>query len=245
MIVRLQTSGYTRAANLLSIMLIGCGFAAILIYGWMRADEKVYQMIQQDQLAEGLTETDAEAPNLPVFVQETGPGRHVALRHIPRVLFNAWVAPDPQVIGKLIIPKLNVNAVIREGTDTQTLRRAIGHVPSSALPGKTGNFVVSGHRDTFFRPLRNIRKDDDVVVVTPSHRYSYRVYAISVVSPDQVHLLDPTREPECTLVTCFPFDYVGGAPRRFIVQGRLTASDARDSHAPAAKGNSVNARPAF
>ena len=204
----------------------------------------MYQLAQQHELAARGPETTTEAPNAPALVRETGTSRPVSLRYIPRVLLNAWITPDSKAIGKLVIAKLNIDAVIRDGTDAQTLRRALGHMPSSALPGKTGNFVVTGHRDTFFRPLRNIRKGDDIMVVTPEGRYSYRVYSISVVAPDQVHVLDATSEPECTLVTCFPFDYVGRASRRFIVQGRLLG-DVRGPQPQAAYESSGTARPSF
>lgn len=226
MTAKLKISRSAWAANLLSTSLIVGGFAAILIYGWMRADETVYQVVQQGYFAQAPTLPDADVPDTAPLVEEKESSLPVSIPRIPRVLFNTLLAPDPKAIGKLLIPKLNVDAVIREGTDAQTLRRALGHIPSTALPGRTGNFVVTGHRDTFFRPLRNIRKDDEIVVVTSTDRYRYQVYAISVVGPDQVQVLDPTREPECTLVTCFPFDYVGRASRRFIVQARLIEGSA-------------------
>jgi sortase A len=125
------------------------------------------------------------------------------------------------VIGKLIIPKLGIDVIIREGTDGPTLRRAVGHIPNTALPGKTGNFIVTGHRDTFFRPLRNVQANDLILAVTSGFIYTYRVYDISVVAPDYIQALRPTSQPECTLITCFPFEYVGSAPRRFIVHARL------------------------
>jgi sortase A len=114
--------------------------------------------------------------------------------------------------------------VIREGTDATSLRKAVGHMTGTALPGGHGNFVVTGHRDTFFRPLRNIANNDEILAFTPRAMHTYRVYAISVVGPDHVQVLRPTSQPECTLVTCFPFDYIGSAPRRFIVQARLIQS---------------------
>jgi sortase A len=123
-----------------------------------------------------------------------------------------------------LIAKLSIDAVIREGTDAATLRRAVGHVKSTAMPGREGNFVVTGHRDTFFRALRTIRTGDEILAITVGGVHTYRVYGVIVVSPEHVEVLRPTREPECTLVTCFPFNYIGKAPRRFIVQARLVRS---------------------
>jgi sortase A len=121
-----------------------------------------------------------------------------------------------------VIPKLTIDVVIREGTDAASLRKAVGHMTGTAMPGDHGNFVVTGHRDTFFRPLCNIANNDEILAFTSRTMHTYRVYAISVVAPDHVQVLRPTSQPECTLITCFPFDYIGSAPRRFIVQARLT-----------------------
>jgi sortase A len=144
---------------------------------------------------------------------------------VPKVLqaplIRRWISPDPKVLARLVIPKLAIDVVIREGTDATTLRRAVGHMAGTATPGGHGNFVLTGHRDTFFRPLRNIGKNDKILAITPGAMYTYRVYAISVVALNHVQVLRPTSQPECTLITCFPFDYVGNAPRRFIVQARL------------------------
>jgi sortase A len=135
-----------------------------------------------------------------------------------------WTGADPKVVEKLVIPKLGTDVVIREGTDDTTLRRAVGHIPNTALPGKTGNFIVTGHRDAFFRPLRNIQPNDEILAVTSGFIHTYRVYDISVVAPDYIQSLRPTSQPQCTLITCFPFEYVGSAPRRFLVHARLVGS---------------------
>jgi sortase A len=102
--------------------------------------------------------------------------------------------------------------------DARTLRSAVGHVPETALPGEPGNAAFAGHRDTFFRKLRHVRKGDRIVVTTPDGVYDYVVRETRVVPPSDVSVLEPTAEQSLTLVTCYPFDYIGSAPERFIVR---------------------------
>ena len=126
--------------------------------------------------------------------------------------------PEPlSVIGRIEIPRLHVNVMVREGVTNVALRRAVGHVPSSALPGQPGNVALAGHRDTFFRPLRDIRKDDRITVETRNGTYEYVVDSLKIVSPKDVWVLHATERRALTLVTCYPFYYVGSAPQRFIV----------------------------
>jgi len=125
---------------------------------------------------------------------------------------------DPLVLGKIEIPRIGVTAIVREGTDDATLSLAVGHVLGTARPGEKGNAVLAGHRDTFFRELRNIRLDDTVRFVVPAHSYEYRVVWTQVVAPDELSVLDAGEGEELTLVTCYPFYYIGRAPSRFIVR---------------------------
>jgi len=110
--------------------------------------------------------------------------------------------------------------MILEGVDHETLRRGVGHIPGTALPGEPGNIALAGHRDTFFRALRNIRKDDEITLETLDGSYRYRVDLIQIVAPDQTGVLDNSGEPTLTLVTCYPFSFVGAAPQRYIVRAR-------------------------
>lgn len=125
------------------------------------------------------------------------------------------------LIGRIDVPRLGVSVITREGVDARTLRSAVGHVPSSALPGQPGNSAFAGHRDTFFRKLRDIRDGDRVVVTTPEARHEYVVQETRVVHPRDVSVLDRTKDPMLTLVTCYPFNYIGPAPQRFIVRAAL------------------------
>ncbi len=125
-----------------------------------------------------------------------------------------------QLIGRLSIPRLQVKTTVREGTSERTLSLATGHIRGTTLPGQNGNVGVAGHRDTFFQGLADIRLSDVVEFETRDARYGYEVVSTDVVRPDAVEVLRPGRYPELTLVTCYPFDYIGSAPERFIVKAR-------------------------
>jgi sortase A len=122
------------------------------------------------------------------------------------------------LIGRLDIPRLGLSAMVIEGTSGRTLRRAVGHISGTALPGQPGNVGISGHRDTFFRPLRNIQRNDIITLTTLSGEFRYRVVSTRVVGPSKVAVLDPSGNEMLTLVTCYPFYFVGSAPNRFIVR---------------------------
>jgi len=122
------------------------------------------------------------------------------------------------LIGRIDIERLGVSVMVAEGDDGKTLRRAAGHVPGTALPGEQGNVAITAHRDTFFRPLRNIQMDDVITLATLRGEYRYRVVATEIVGPKDVWVLDSTGGEVLTLVTCHPFYFVGAAPNRFIVR---------------------------
>jgi sortase A len=142
---------------------------------------------------------------------------------VDRVSLPERRAVDPGLIGRIEIPRLGLAAIVREGTDRRTLERAVGHVPGTALPGQNGNVCLAAHRDTLFRRLEGVRKDDTIRITTPVATYEYTVQGTSVVDPGAVEVLASTRDASLTLVTCYPFGYVGPAPRRFIVSSRLSA----------------------
>jgi sortase A len=127
-------------------------------------------------------------------------------------------AAPGSLIGRIEIPRLGISVIVMEGTAARTLRRGVGHIKGTALPGEPGNVGISGHRDTFFRPLRNIRPGDLVTLTTVPGEYRYRVVSINVVTPEDVAVLDPGSDEVLTLVTCYPFYFVGPAPSRFIVR---------------------------
>lgn len=124
---------------------------------------------------------------------------------------------DLTALGRIEIPRLGIAAIVEEGADQKTLARAVGRVPGTAHPGELGNMVLAGHRDTFFRPLRNIKVNDRIRMVVPPHTYEYEVQSLRVVAPEETSVLRSTGVEQLTLVTCYPFRYIGPAPERFIV----------------------------
>jgi sortase A len=125
------------------------------------------------------------------------------------------------LVARIEMPRLNLSALAREGVDVRTLRLAVGHIPGTAFPGERGNAGFAAHRDTFFRPLKSVREGDEVIVTTPGGVYRYAVTSTQIVEPENISVLDPTPGATLTLVTCYPFDYLGNAPRRFIVRAAL------------------------
>lgn len=138
-------------------------------------------------------------------------------------------APSNGVVGRLTIPRLHLSAIVREGVGENTLRVALGHIPETSLPGEAGNVGIAGHRDTLFRKLRRVQKNDEIVLETLRGKYVYRVQSTQVVNPHDVSVLDPKPSRDLTLVTCYPFYYVGSAPDRFIVSARQVAETAEAS----------------
>jgi sortase A len=124
------------------------------------------------------------------------------------------------LIGRLEIPRLEVSVMVMEGDDDTTLARAVGHLPDTALPWERGNAVIAGHRDTFFRPLRHVREGDEIRLTTARGTFDYRVIRTEIVEPNNLSALAPTPIRSLTLVTCYPFYYVGSAPQRFIIHAR-------------------------
>lgn len=173
---------------------------AAAAFGWYAA-VNIAAVREQDALSRELQQADTVA-------RSTG--------------LKATLAPRA-LVGRIEVRRLRLDAVAREGVDTRTLRGAVGHVPGSALPGQPGNAAFAAHRDSFFRPLQGVRTGDEVTITVPGGAYRYLVTGIRIVNPSDVSVLRPTVDSTLTLVTCYPFDFVGSAPKRFIVSGRLAA----------------------
>ena len=122
------------------------------------------------------------------------------------------------LVGMLDVPRLKLTTPVIEGDDDTTLKRAVGHLPDTALPWENGNTAIAGHRDGLFRPLKDIEVGDEIRFRTSRHEFRYRVTDTSIVMPDDVAVLEPGAQPSLTLITCYPFYYVGNAPKRFIVR---------------------------
>jgi len=139
------------------------------------------------------------------------------------LLAEPHILAEGETIGEIQIPRLGLNAIVVQGDSSANLRRAVGHVSKSALPGEWGNVAVAGHRDTFFRPLRGIRVGDEIDFTTPERSFEYIVESIQIVAPSDVQVLEPWTGHDLTFVTCFPFYFVGPAPKRFVVRAREVA----------------------
>jgi sortase A len=138
-----------------------------------------------------------------------------------------WAVPSASPLAILRIPRLKLEVPIFEGTDEVTLNRGAGHIADTALPGAAGNSGVAGHRDRFFRPLKDIAIGDRIELDTLHQTDIYRVERTWIVDPTDVWVLDPTLDRTLTLVSCYPFYFVGPAPKRFIVRAVIAAATAK------------------
>ena len=132
------------------------------------------------------------------------------------------LAPEPltegEAIGEIRIDRLGLSEVIGQGESAAVLRRGVGHLADTAWLGQAGNVVLAGHRDTVFRALRGIQPGDRIDVTTPNRRAQYEVQSTTVVSPDDLDVLNASDGNTLTLITCFPFGFIGAAPSRFVVK---------------------------
>ena len=183
---------FRRGIRFAQFGLVSIGIAALGYSLWYRVSAKVFE--------------DREAR---AFAFRMRP--RLALPPPPRAL-------DDGVVGKLEIPRLSLSVMVVDGVSDSDLRRAAGHIPGTALPDRPGNVGIAAHRDTFFRPLQFVRPGDAVILTTLVGRYEYRVLSTNVVRPDDIQVLYPAERDLLTLVTCYPFDWLGSAPRRFIVR---------------------------
>ena len=131
--------------------------------------------------------------------------------------------PKGEAFAKLSIPRLDSHWIVIEGADKSELRLGPGHLIQTALPGSRGNRVIAGHRDTQFRVLQKVKIGEDISVEIEGRTFVYRVTDRHVVSPTDTHPLKPTPTSSLTLVTCYPFYYVGPAPKRFVIRAELVS----------------------
>jgi sortase A len=148
--------------------------------------------------------------------------RHVfeEQKQLPPKAVHSTIEP---FIENIEIPKIGLSVMIADGIDSKTLRRAVGHVPGTAFPGEIGNAALAAHRDSFFRGLGGVSKGDSIIVNTRRGTFHYVVKSTEIVKPNAVRVLRPSSSAELTLITCYPFYYIGPAPKRFIVHGLLAA----------------------
>lgn len=159
----------------------------------------------------------------PVGTGGTLPGEEPGERSVARhaaVTAGTWVA-------RLEAPSVNLGATVLEGSDDRVLSRAAGHIEETPFPGDPGNVGIAGHRDTTFRAVRRLKLGDPLIVTTANRVFRYQITRTIIVDPDDVWVLDPTEHQTLTLVTCYPFDFIGHAPRRFVVSAELVGVDQR------------------
>lgn len=182
-----------RIANILlaaSYLFLAVGILALSYAGYVYADAHTFQAVEKARFEE------APRSKAPTIVTEGG------------------------VIGEIEIARIGLDAIIVQGDSPGILRRAVGHIISTPLPGELGNVTLAGHRDSFFRPLRNLVPGDTISLRTVNGDFRYQVESTEVVPPHDMNPLLPTSARTLTLVTCYPFYYVGPAPKRFIVHAR-------------------------
>ena len=173
------------------------GLLALSYVGFALLDARLCQAEQARRFERALKETNlARAESPAIAVSEGSP------------------------LGRIEISAVGLTVMVLEGTDEGTLRRAVGHIRGTPLPGQRGNVALAGHRDTFFRGLRKIRVNDEITLTTLSGSYRYRVDSTKVVKPEETEALEDGDDDILTLVTCYPFNFVGSAPKRFIVRAR-------------------------
>lgn len=220
-----SSNGPRRTLMLAEAALLFAGFVCLAWAGYVTAERILYSSWQDYGFEKAL---QGEKPTVEGYVRylvrkdvkhPEGEDPTIQTNTTPK---KSRKLKSDELIGRIEIPRVKVSAVVKEGVDTTTLSRAVGHVPNTALPGEAGNIGVAAHRDTFFRGLRNVQKGDTIRVVTLAGVYVYQVEGMKIVWPKNVEVLDPTPDPRLTLVTCYPFNFVGSAPKRFIVQAKQT-----------------------
>jgi sortase A len=222
-------------------VLLAAGFLCLGIYLYSLAESGFWQNYDEYRLESAMRGVEPTAFGY-VWRLVSGGGvsktseDENAYKDLPGKIPRIYRTPPPYgIIGRIEVPRLNVSAVVREGVDSKTLRRSAGHVPGTPLPGDEGNVAVAAHRDTFFRGLRDIREQDRIRVVTPEGNFEYVVRSTQIVKPTNVEVLDSKSGiRELTLITCYPFNYVGHAPNRFIVRAEQLSGDPRQVESSAA-----------
>jgi len=195
-------------------LLVTAGVATLIWCAVLVTDAAIAQRMARGSLEAAAVAERPLLPPLPVPSTET-PSRDRA-------------ASRGSAIAALSIPRVHLSTVVLHGSDSRTLRRGPGHLENTAWPGDVGNMVIAGHRDSFFWPLRNIQRGDDIFLDTPEGQFHYRVTSLRVVDPHDLSVLAPTNEATLTLITCYPFWVLGHAPDRFVVRAAAVVDEASE-----------------
>lgn len=194
---------------------LGAGFLLLLVFASARLDRAIFGRVQV-AAASGGSAPAARSPGAAVDQSLWSEGRIARYRESLGRLF----APP---LAVLRIPRIGLEVAVLPGVDEVTLNRGVGHIPGTPSPGEPGNVAIAGHRDGFFRGLKDLEIGDRIELETRGTRQLYSVDTLRIVEPTEVQVLDPTPAPVLTLVTCYPFYFVGKAPQRFIVRAQLLA----------------------
>jgi LPXTG-site transpeptidase (sortase) family protein len=205
--------------------LLAIGIVCLAIVAWSWIDAKALEIRETQRLEEALAAAPAvksKAAETDSFAAFEKGAEQVQKDEKKEDKKEKKAEPPPEpgeLVGRVTIPRLGVSAIVLEGVDNKTLRRGAGHIPATALPEQDeGNVGIAAHRDSFFRGLKDIREDDTIELTTLDGTFRYKVEWTKIVKPADVSVLEPTGEPALTLVTCYPFYFVGSAPERFIVR---------------------------
>lgn len=213
--------------RVLEVSLLCAGLFGLGIVAVSYLDRQWYQTRQEQRLLRELPlvfeqALETEGGNAKEIVAPTEP--------LDWALATRSEASTSGLVGQIRIARLGLDAMVAEGDDSRTLRNAVGHLPQTAFPGERGNVVLAGHRDTFFRGLKDIQEADRIDLITPDGVFTYRVVKTMIVSPELVDVMEPGTESMLTLITCYPFYYVGSAPKRFIVQAQQIFREPGENH---------------
>ena len=199
---RIEEPAPVTALSKFRIILTVIGVICLAYFAYTWADQKIYQSYQNWAFDRQLSKSAPVTPASPA---------------------------EGAVIGRIEISRLKLSAMVRQGVSDETLREAVGHVPSTAMPGQSGNFAIAAHRDTLFRALKDVKLGDRITFQTQTGLFTYEVAGTKIVRPSDVSVLRPDgggviesgNGKLLTMITCYPFYYVGSAPKRFIVEAKL------------------------
>jgi sortase A len=194
--------------------LLLAGILCLGIWAWSWLDSTYFQYRENQILDDALNAAPARGTATAAETDSLG-----SFKPQPAATAPPKPPEDGSLLGRIEIPRVGVSAVVLEGVDTKALRRGVGHIPETAQPG-VGNVGLAAHRDSFFRGLKDIRKNDIIKLQTLDGTFQYRVEWTEIVKPEDTRVLADNGTSELTLVTCYPFYYVGSAPKRFIVRAQ-------------------------
>jgi sortase A len=229
----------------LEIATLMAGVALLAFYAAARVDSYLASRAAIEQFEAGATKPPAAPQPKPKF----SPHAALAIPPNAKVDFSLWspgrvrayreslVRLFAPPIALLKIPKLHLAVPVFEGTDELVLNRGVGRIAGTALPGSPGNIGIAGHRDGFFRGLRNVSRGDVIELERREGTLRYIIDKIEIVSPKDVSVLAPRGSPSLTLVTCYPFYYIGNAPKRYVVEASVH-DEARDHNQRSDRSNS-------